>query len=166
VDAHHRERIEQCLDEHGGTELRKYIDHVLLDEPDNVEFLELAADWSHGASDREAELRFRMRAFSVAPNFGSLRRLAAVLSSTARWDMAAEAWLHVARARPLDAHAFAEAAAALYQLERFQLAANSWECACRIQPHNEDYTNAHANALRRSEEQTAQGSGPKGRKQL
>jgi tetratricopeptide (TPR) repeat protein len=166
VDAHHRECIEKCLDQRGGAELRKYIEHVLLDEPNNVEFLELAADWSHGACDAEAELRFRMRAFSAVPTFSSLRKLAAVLSSTARWEMAAEAWLHVARARPLDAHAFAEGAAALYELARYQLAANSWECACRIQPHNEDYANAHANALGRSQQQIPQGSSPKGRSQL
>jgi len=166
VDAHHREHIERCLDDHAAAELRQYIEHVLSDEPNNVEFLELAADCSHGVSDGEAELHFRMRAFSVAPTFGSLRKLAAVLSSTARWEMAAEAWLNVARARPLDAQAFAEAGAALCQLERYRLAVNSWECACRIQPHNEAYANAHADALQKSGLQTAQGSNPKSRKQL
>jgi cytochrome c-type biogenesis protein CcmH/NrfG len=80
--------------------------------------------------------------------------------------MAAEAWLHVARARPFDSQAFAEGGAALCQLERYRLAADAWECACRIQPHNEDYANAHADALQKSARQAAQGSHPKGRKQL
>jgi tetratricopeptide (TPR) repeat protein len=166
VDAHHRRSIEKCLDERGGTQLREYIEHVLLDEPNNVEFLELAADYSHGASDKEAELRFRMRAFSAAPAFGALRKLADVLSRTGHWEMAAEAWLHVARARPLDAQAFAEAGAALCRQQRYDLAAGSWECACRIQPHNEDYAAGHADAVQQSVLRTPQGSSPKGRRQL
>ena len=166
MDAHHRRRLEGCLGEAGTGSVRAYIDHVLLEEPNNVEFLELAAECSAGASDSESELRFRMRAFSVTPTFGALRKLAAVLSRTRRWEMAAEAWLHVARARPLDAQAFAEAASALGLLERFELAMSSWECACRIQPHNEDYARGYADALRRSAARTPQGSDPKGRRQL
>jgi hypothetical protein len=166
VEAHHRRSIEKCLDERAGAQLREYIEHVLLDEPNNVEFLELAADCSHGACDKEAELRFRMRAFSASPAFGALRKLADVLSRTGRWEMAAEAWLHVARARPLDAQAFAEAASALCRQQRYDLAAGSWECACRIQPHNEDYAAGHADAVRRSMLRTTQGSSPKGRRQL
>ena len=166
MDAHHRRRIETCLGEPNSAPLREYIDHVLRQEPNNVEFLELAAECSHGASDSESELRYRMRAFSVAPTFAALRKLAAVLSNTKRWEMAAEAWLHVARARPLDAQAFAEAAQALGRLGRYELATGSWECACRIQPHNEDYAAGYADTLRRSAAQTPQGSDPKGRRQL
>jgi hypothetical protein len=166
VDPHHRRHVESCLGQSNRAPLREYIQHVLLDEPNNVEFLELAAECSRGDSDSEAELRFRMRAFSVAPTFSALRKLAAVLSQTKRWEMAAEAWLHVARARPLDAQAFAEAAKALGRSERHGLAMNSWECACRIQPHNEDYATGYAEALQRSAPQTPQDSDPNNRRQL
>ncbi|HEY2734243.1 MAG TPA: hypothetical protein VGI70_09670, partial [Polyangiales bacterium] len=127
-------------------------------------FLELAAECANGRDQSEAELSFRMRAFSAAPNFAALRRLADVLSRTGRYEIAAEAWLHVARARPLDAQAFAEAARSLTKLERHGLAAAAWDCACRIQPHNAVYANEYADALRRSAGSPAQGSAAKGRR--
>ena len=166
MDAHQRRRIESYLGEPNSAGLRNYIDHLLREDPNNVEFLELAAECSHGSNDSEGELRFRMRAFSIAPTFASLRKLAGVLSRTERWEMAAEAWLNVARARPLDAQAFAEAATALSKLERHELAKGSWECACRIQPHNPHYAAGYADALVQTTSQTPQGSDPKSRKQL
>ncbi|HEX4354292.1 MAG TPA: hypothetical protein VHZ95_15290 [Polyangiales bacterium] len=165
MDARHRRRIEECLQQRGNA-LHEYIERVLHDEPNNCEFLELAAECANGAAQNEAELSFRMRAFSAAPNFTALRRLADVLSRTGRHEIAAEAWLHVARARPLDAQAFAEAARALVKLERHGLAAAAWECACRIQPHNAAYASEHADSLRRSADSPAQGSEAKGRRQL
>jgi tetratricopeptide (TPR) repeat protein len=163
MHARHRRRIEQCLDQRGSEQLRAYIDDVLREEPDNCEFLELAAECANGASQCELELSFRMRAFTTAPNFAALRRLADVLGRTGRWEMAAEAWLNVARARPLDAQAFAEAAIALGRLDRQALAAAAWECACRIQPDNAVYADEHAKALVRSTISSAQGIAAKGR---
>jgi hypothetical protein len=163
MNTHHKLRIEQCLHGQGGDELREYIEHVLRDEPNNSEFLELAAECANGASQSEVELSFRMRAFMASPNFSALRRLADVLGRTARWEMAAEAWLHVARARPLDAQAFAEAARALVRLDRQALAAAAWDCACRIQPDNTCYAAEHAKALQRSGGVAAQETMAKGR---
>jgi cytochrome c-type biogenesis protein CcmH/NrfG len=108
--------------------------------------------------DTEAELWSCRRAFRKAPTFGSLRRLASVLSRTARWEMAAEAWLHVSHARPDDADAFAEAGDALSHLQRHQLAATSFACACRLRPDNRVFADRHAAALRDSEAPPAQAS--------
>jgi tetratricopeptide (TPR) repeat protein len=166
VEAHHQERLSAWLDLRDVGRVRAYVESVLLEEPENGEFLELAADCAHGANDYEAELRFRMRGFTLHPNFTALRKVADVLSRTNRWEMAAEAWLHIARARPLDAQAFAEAASALSRLQRYDLAATSWECACRIQPDNPVYADAHAAAIRSSDSERPQGLGTKGRKNL
>jgi tetratricopeptide (TPR) repeat protein len=163
MNTHHRRRIEQCLDQRGTEQLREYIDGVLREEPDNCEFLELAAECANGASQCELELSFRMRAFTTSPNFAALRRLADVLGRTGHWEMAAEAWLNVARARPLDDQAFAEAAVALGRLDRPALAAAAWECACRIQPDNASYAAEHAKALARSNARSPQGIAAKGR---
>jgi tetratricopeptide (TPR) repeat protein len=97
-----------------------------------------------------AELSSCRRAFLAAPSFTTLRKLAELWSETQHWELAAEAWLHVAHARPHDAQAYAGAAQALSHLERHEAAARVWEQACRIQPQNAQYADAHARAVRDS----------------
>lgn len=99
--------------------------------------------------------RFR-RSFSAAPSFATLRKLAELWSTHRHWELAAEAWLHVAHARPNDAQAYAAAAIALSQLAKHADAARMWEQACRIQPQNTQYANAHAQAVRDSHPPMAQ----------
>ena len=97
-----------------------------------------------------AELSSCRRAFNAAPSFTTLRKLAELWTETQRWELAAQAWLHVAHARPNDAQAYAGAAEALSHLERYTAAARVWEHACRIQPDNAQYADAHARAVRDS----------------
>jgi hypothetical protein len=137
-------------------------EHVLVREQyDESDDSELRASRSgdsgvHPCRDDDSELLSCRRAFSRSPTFGSLRQLACLLSRTAHWEMAAEAWLHVTRARPADAAAFAEAGTALSHLQRHQLAATSFACACRLRPDNATYAEQHAAAVRDSQMPPAQ----------
>ena len=103
-----------------------------------------------------AELSTCRSAFIAAPSFTTLRKLAELWSETQHWELAAQAWLHVAHARPNDAQAYAGAAQALSHLERYEAAARVWEHACRIQPDNAQYADAHARAVRDSNPPVAQ----------
>ena len=98
-----------------------------------------------------AELSSYRREFNAAPSFTTLRKLAELWSQSQHWELAAQAWLHVAHARPNDAQAYAGAAQALAHLDRHEAAARVWEHACRIQPSNAQYADAHARALRDSQ---------------
>ena len=109
------------------------------------------------------ELSSCRRAFIAAPSFTTLRKLAALWTETQHWELAAEAWLHVAHARPTDAQAYAGAALALSHLERHEAAARVWEHACRIQPNNAQYADAHAQAMRDSTPPVAQAKSSVGR---
>jgi Flp pilus assembly protein TadD len=104
------------------------------------------------------ELDTCRRSFNAAPSFTTLRKLAELWTSQQHWELAAEAWIHVANARPNDAQAYAGAASALSQLAKHADAARMWEHACRIQPQNTQYANAcaHAQAVRDSQPPIAQ----------
>jgi len=102
------------------------------------------------------ELSSCRRSFIAAPSFATLRKLATLWSEAQHWELAAQAWLHVAHARPNDAQAYAGAAEALSHLERHEAAARVWEHACRIQPENAQYADAHAQAVRDSTPPVAQ----------
>ena len=115
------------------------------------------------AAQDPAELSSCRRAFIAAPSFTTLRKLAELWSATQHWELAAEAWLHVAHARPNDAQAYAGAAQALSHLERHEAAARVWEHACRIQPDNAQYADAHARAVRDSHPPVAQANPGVGR---
>jgi Flp pilus assembly protein TadD len=106
------------------------------------------------------------REFIAAPSFATLRKLAELWSQGQHWELAAEAWLHVAHARPNDAQAYAGAALALSQLERHDAAARVWEHACRIQPNNAQYADAHARAVRDSQPPVPQAKSDIGRTRL
>jgi hypothetical protein len=110
-----------------------------------------------------AELSSYRREFIAAPSFATLRKLAALWSESRHWELAAEAWLHVAHARPNDAQAYAGAAQALAHLDRHEAAARVWEHACRIQPNNAQYADAHARAVRDSQPPVPQAKGMIGR---
>jgi tetratricopeptide (TPR) repeat protein len=97
---------------------------------------------------REALLCRVRSAFRAAPSFARLRKLAELWESTEHWELSAEAWLHVTRARPGDAQAFAHAAVALSHLAKYDESARMWREACRIQPNNQAYAHAYAQALR------------------
>jgi Flp pilus assembly protein TadD len=103
------------------------------------------------ASPEQAELDTCRMSFNAAPSFSTLRKLAELWMCRKHWQLAAEAWSHVAHARPFDAQAYAGAACALSQLAKHADAARMWEHACRIQPHNTQYANAHAQAVRDSQ---------------
>jgi tetratricopeptide (TPR) repeat protein len=115
------------------------------------------------ASPPDEELSSCRRAFSAAPSFTTLRKLAELWTDAQHWELAAEAWLHVAHARPNDAQAYAGAAQALSHLERYEAAARVWEHACRIQPENTQYADAHARAVRDSQPPVAQAKSDIGR---
>jgi hypothetical protein len=104
----------------------------------------------------EAQLEDCRRSFTAAPSFTTLRKLAELWTGQQHWELAAEAWIHVAHARPNDAQAYAGAAAALSHLAKHADAARMWEHACRIQPQNTQYANAHAQAVRDSQAPIAQ----------
>jgi uncharacterized protein HemY len=107
-------------------------------------------------STKEAQLEDCRRSFNAAPSFTTLRKLAELWTSQQHWQLAAEAWIHVAHARPNDAQAYACAAAALSRLAKHTDAARMWEHACRIQPQNTQYANAHEQAVRDSQPPIAQ----------
>ena len=109
-----------------------------------------------GPSTEQAELDTCRRSFNAAPSFTTLRKLAELWTCQQHWALAAEAWIHVAHARPNDAQAYAGAASALSHLAKHADAARMWEHACRIQPHNTQYANAHAQAVRDSQPPIAQ----------
>ena len=105
---------------------------------------------------QQSELDTCRKSFNAAPSFSTLRKLAELWMSQQHWELAAEAFMHVAHARPNDAQAYAGAAVALSQLAKHADAARMWEHACRIQPHNTQYANAHAQAVRDSQPPMAQ----------
>lgn len=107
---------------------------------------------NQGQSDLDA----CRKSFNAAPSFTTLRKLAELWMRQQHWELAAEAFIHVAHARPNDAQAYAGAASALSQLAKHADAARMWEHACRIQPHNTQYANAHAQAVRDSQPPIAQ----------
>lgn len=114
---------------------------------------------------KQIELDTCRKSFNAAPSFTTLRKLAELWMSQQHWELAAEAFIHVAHARPNDAQAYAGAACALSQLAKHADAARMWEHACRIQPHNTQYANAHAQAMRDSQPpmtQTDSSSGTRG----
>jgi Flp pilus assembly protein TadD len=129
----------------------------------------IADSTTHSAqqsSPEQAELDTCRRSFNAAPSFSTLRKLAELWTCQQHWELAAEAWIHVAHARPNDAQAYAGAACALAQLAKHADAARMWEHACRIQPHNTQYANSHAQAVRDSQPPIAQtdiSSGTRGR---
>jgi Flp pilus assembly protein TadD len=108
------------------------------------------------SSAEQTELDSCRRSFSAAPSFTTLRKLAELWTTGQHWELAAEAWIHVAHARPNDAQAYARAATALEHLRKHADAARMWEHACRIQPNNPQYANAHAQAVRDSQPPIAQ----------
>jgi|GEM_PF-6642373 len=113
----------------------------------------------------QAELDTCRKSFNAAPSFTTLRKLAELWMCQQHWELAAEAFIHVAHARPNDAQAYAGAASALSHLDKHADAARMWEHACRIQPHNTQYANAHAQAVRDSQppmSQTDNSSGTRG----
>lgn len=112
------------------------------------------------ASYEPSELDTCRRSFNAAPSFTTLRKLAELWTENKHWELAAEAWLHVAHARPNDAQAYAGAAAALSQLAKHADAARMWEHACRIQPQNTQYAKAHEQAVRDSLRPMAQNVSP------
>ncbi|MET0388583.1 MAG: hypothetical protein ABW321_21610 [Polyangiales bacterium] len=107
-------------------------------------------------TEDQVELDSCRHQFTAAPSFGTLRKLAELWLRTEHWELAAQAFLHVARARPSDAQAFAGAAEALTHLACYDLAARLWDRACRMQPDNRVYAEAHARALRDSKSLPAQ----------
>lgn len=107
-------------------------------------------------STHEEQLRSCMKAFSAAPSFTNLRRLAELWEGEERWSLCAQAWLHVTNARPHDAQACAHAAVALSRLAQHELSTQLWARACRIQPDNREYAAAYARAIRESEQPQAQ----------
>ncbi|HTU57996.1 MAG TPA: hypothetical protein VMF89_06175 [Polyangiales bacterium] len=114
---------------------------------------------------QQTELDTCRKSFNAAPSFTTLRKLAELWMRQQHWELAAEAFIHVAHARPNDAQAYAGAASALSQLAKHADAARMWEHACRIQPHNTQYANAHAQAVRDSQppmSQTDNSSGTRG----
>lgn len=104
----------------------------------------------HPERPEQSELDTCRRSFNAAPSFTTLRKLAELWTSNQHWELAAEAWLHVAYARPNDAQAYAGAATALSHLAKHADAARLWERACHIQPQNTQYAKAHAQAVRDS----------------
>ena len=106
----------------------------------------------------EAQLCRVRSAFRAAPSFAGLRKLAELWESTEHWELSAEAWLHVTRARPSDAQAFAHAANALSRLAKYDESARMWQEACRIQPDNQAYAHAYAQAMRQRVLPAAQAS--------
>lgn len=107
-------------------------------------------------TSREAQLSRVRSAFRAAPSFTGLRKLAELWASTEHWELSAEAWLHVTRACPDDAQAFAHAAVALSRLAKYEESARMWQEACRIQPDNRAYRDAYAQSLRQRTQLTAQ----------
>jgi len=87
-------------------------------------------------------------AFNRAPSLRTLRELATLWARAERWQLSAQAWLHVASACPQDAHALACAATALSRLDQHAHSAELWERACRMQPDNREYADARARASR------------------
>lgn len=144
---------------HGERGVREYVENMPREAPTEPEDLELAAQCARDARDDEAELHFRLRAFSVAPSFGALRRLADALSRSEHLEMAAEAWRYIARACPLDAGARAEAQTAQTRL-------SSRVPACGIEPHNQGEADGRVSGVYRSHDAPAQGTDPKSRKHL
>lgn len=112
------------------------------------------------------ELSSCRREFIAAPSFTTLRKLAELWTHSQHWELAAQAWLHVAHARPNDAQAYAGAAEALSHLERHEAAARVWGHACRIQPNNAQYADAHARAVRDSHPPVPQAKSEIGRTRL
>lgn len=139
-----------------------------LHAADDCEDLELAAECARDASDGEAELHFRMRAFRAAPSFGALRRLADALSRTHHLEMAAEAWRYLARACPRDAEACAAAQHAAERLterdEPSDMRLPASECG--TPPHISDTENGRPSGVYRSQNAPTQGSDSKSRKHL
>jgi hypothetical protein len=136
--------------------------------PNDHDDLERAAECARGACDGEAELHFRLRAFSASPSFGALRRLADALSRTQHLEMAAEAWRYVARARPLDAEACAAADSAETRLSQRSSppAAPAEGPECGTAPHSSNAENGRPSGVYRSHEAPTQEADPKSRKHL
>jgi tetratricopeptide (TPR) repeat protein len=105
------------------------------------------------------------RAFNSAPSFGTLCKLAELWEGEQRWTLSAQAWLHVARARPHDARACARAAVALSRVAQHEQSTELWERACRLQPDNREYAAAYERALRHGRD-TAQANDSLGRTEV
>jgi hypothetical protein len=118
------------------------------------------------SENAEADLRLCELEFNRAPSFARLQRLAQALTRCEHWERAAQAWLHVARARQHDSAAFAAAADAFNRLCRHEQAASALACACRLAPDNQGYVDAHAAAIRGSTQPVAQASTDKSRSEL
>jgi len=97
-------------------------------------------------AEAQAQLNSCRLAWRAAPSFRTLRELAELWGRTEHWELAAEAWMHIARACPSDARAMACAAGALNRLERYELSIKLWERACRLDPDNQEYQEARAQA--------------------
>lgn len=118
--------------------------------------VDMPAQSTQQPSSDQSDLDACRKSFTAAPSFSTLRKLAELWLCQQHWELAAEAFLHVAHARPSDAQAYAGAAAALAHLAKHADAARMWEHACRIQPHNTQYAKAHAQAVRDSQPPIAQ----------
>ena len=165
AQARHRSSAREARDNGG---VREYVERMSRVAADECEDLELAAQCAHEASDDEAELHFRMRAFRAAPSFGALRRLADALSRTQHLEMAAEAWRYLARACPRDAQACAAAQHAAERLTEREAGADMQLPAfeCGTPAHSGSGENGRPSGVYRSQDASTQENDPKSRKHL